>query len=238
MPDETDLIRAMGSNRELKKMAVDFLRETAPYRYTYHFTWLGLPIIQLPQDIVAVQDIVWRVKPDLIIETGVAHGGSLILSASLLELIGGEGEVLGIDIDIHPHNRAAIEGHPLARRVRLIEGSSTDPEVAARAAGMARGKKSVLVMLDSDHTHDHVLRELHLYSPLVTVGSYLVVFDTSIDDMPAGLYPGRPWGRGNNPRTAVREFLATNDQFVVDQEIEDKILVTVASGGYLTRVKD
>lgn len=222
----------------LHSLSLQWIVESSRRRYSYHFTWLGRPIIQFPQDIIAMQEIIWHVRPELIIETGIAHGGSLVFYASMLELLGGDGRVLGIDIDIRPHNRTAIRTHPLAKRITLIEGSSTDPDIVGRVYDLAKGKTPVLVALDSNHTHDHVLRELELYAPLVTKGSYLVVFDTVIEDMPDDFFPDRPWGKGNNPWTAVRAFLETNDRFVIDREIEDKLLITVAPGGYLKCVKD
>ena len=206
---------------------------SARYEYSYHFTWLGRPIIQFPQDILAVQEIIWTVRPDLIVETGIARGGSLILSASMLELIGGAGLVVGVDIDIREPSRLAIERHPLAHRIRMIEGPSTASEVADAVHEIARGRERVVVLLDSNHTHDHVLRELELYSPLVQPGSYLIVFDTVIEEMPAGSFPDRPWDVGNNPATAVRAFLEQNHRFEVDQAIERKLLISVAPGGYL-----
>jgi cephalosporin hydroxylase len=215
-----------------------WIRETSHFRYPYNFTWLGRPIIQFPQDVLAVQEIIWAVRPDLIVETGVAHGGSLILSASLLELLGGDGFVVGVDVDIRPHNRRAIETHPLAKRIRLIEGSSTDAAVASAVREQARGRRAIMVILDSDHTHAHVLRELELYAPLVTRGSYLIVFDTIIDEMPAELYTGRPWGQGNNPKTAVRQFLASTDRFEVDARTSAKLLLTCAPDGFLRCVRD
>ena len=207
-------------------------------KYTYNFTWLGRPIIQFPQDIIALQEIIWNVKPDLIIETGIAHGGSLIFSASMLELLGGNGHVLGIDIDIREHNRKEIERHPLFKRITMIQGSSTDPEIAKKVYAFAKDKKKILVVLDSFHTHDHVLKELELYSPLVCSESYLVVFDTIIEDLPEDYFPDRSWGKGNNPKTAVWKFLKKNDRFVIDKEIENKLLITVAPDGYLKCVKD
>jgi cephalosporin hydroxylase len=173
----------------------------------------------------------------LIVETGIAHGGSLVFYASLLEMLGGDGLVLGIDIDIRPHNREAIESHPVAKRIRMIEGSSIDPTVVGQVAEEASRRRRVLVTLDSNHTHDHVLRELQLYSPFVTEGSYLTVFDTVVEDMPKSLFPDRPWGPGNNPKTAVREFLRTTDRFVIDKEVENKLLLTVAPDGYLRCVR-
>jgi cephalosporin hydroxylase len=177
------------------------------------------------------------VKPDLIIETGIAHGGSLVFYASMLELLG-RGRILGIDIDIRPHNREAIELHPMAKRIRLIQGSSVDPAIAGIAAGIAKEAKCVMVVLDSNHAHEHVLQELRLYAPLVTKGSYCVVFDTVVEDMPDDSFPDRPWGRGNNPKTAVHEFLASNDRFEIDQVIDRKLLLTVSPDGFLRCTKD
>jgi len=223
----------MGSDAGLRKLSRDWMIASARYEYSYHFTWLGRPIIQFPQDILAVQEIIWTVRPDLIVETGIARGGSLILSASMLELIGGAGLVVGVDIDIREPSRLAIERHPLAHRIRMIEGPSTASEVADAVHEIARGRERVVVLLDSNHTHDHVLRELELYSPLVQPGSYLIVFDTVIEEMPAGSFPDRPWDVGNNPATAVRAFLEQNHRFEVDQAIERKLLISVAPGGYL-----
>ena len=235
--NNSELIDTMGNNPLMNKLAIDFIRETAKYRYSYNFTWLGRPIIQFPQDIIAMQEIIWQVKPDLIIETGIAHGGSLICYASMLELIGGNGQVLGIDIDIQEHNRVEIEKHSMFKRITMIEGSSVDEKIAKQVHNFAKHKENIMVVLDSMHTHDHVLRELQLYSPLVTKGSYLVVFDTAIEDMPDDFFPDRPWGKGNNPKTAVWEFVKTNDRFVVDKEIENKLLITVAPDGYLKCVR-
>ena len=227
----------MQADPELKRLRSQVYAAIARYRYTYNFNWYGRPIIQLPEDILTMQEIILHVKPDLIIETGVAHGGSLVFSASMLELLG-NGDVLGIEIDIRPHNREAIQKHPLSKRIELIEGSSVADSVAERVREYARGKQRIMVFLDSNHTHDHVLRELELYSPLVTKGSYLVVFDTGIEDMPEGTYPDRPWGKGNNPKTAVWEFLKHNDRFEIDRELESRLLYTVAPDGYLRCVKD
>jgi cephalosporin hydroxylase len=231
------MIARQGADESLRDVTRDWFNRTCEYKYSYNYTWLGIPIIQYPQDIVALQELVWRIRPELIIETGVAHGGSLVLSASLLELIGGSGRVVGIDIDIRSHNRTAIEAHPMMKRITLIEGSSISDETFTRVEGLASGRSPVLVILDSNHTHDHVARELELYSKLVTTGSYLIVFDTVIEDMP-GPFHGRPWGRGNNPKTAVREFLKTTQRFVVDADLESKLLVTVAPEGYLRCIRD
>ncbi len=231
-------IEGLKADRDLQALSRVWVREIARHKYAYNFTWLGRPAIQFPQDLMALQEIIWRVRPDLIIETGIAHGGSLIFHASMLELLGGDGLVVGVDVDIRAHNRAEIEKHPLARRIRMIQGSSVDDATAAQVRALAVGRKSVLVVLDSNHTHAHVLRELQLYSTHVTKGSYLTVFDTLIEDMPADLVQDRPWGPGNNPKTAVREFLKTNKRFVVDKDIEAKLLITVAPDGWLKCVED
>ncbi|SVD50765.1 uncharacterized protein METZ01_LOCUS403619, partial [marine metagenome] len=210
----------------------------APHNYTYNFTWLGRPVIQFPQDLAALQEIIWDTRPNLIIETGIAHGGSLIFHASILQLLGNDGHVLGIDIDIREHNRAEIESHPMFERIELIQGSSTDDAIAAQAAEAAATAERVMVVLDSNHTQAHVLRELELYAPLVTKGCYLVVCDTLIEDMPAGSFPDRPWDKGDNPRTAVDTFLQTTARFEVDTAIDAKLQISVAPGGYLKCVAE
>lgn len=228
----------MAADEGLRERVSTVFQEANAYEYSYHFRWMGRPIIQYPQDILAVQEIIWDVKPDLIIETGIAHGGSLILSASILKLIGNGGHVVGIDIDIRKHNRKAIEEHPMFPGITLLEGSAISDEIAAQVREIAAGKKTVMVFLDSNHTHEHVMRELELYSPLVTKGSYLVVFDTVIEDLPAGSFPNRPWDKGDNPKTAVWEFLKTTARFEIDRDLENKLLLTVAPDGYLKCVAD
>ncbi|MGZ4846736.1 MAG: cephalosporin hydroxylase family protein [Halobacteriota archaeon] len=207
------------------------------YRYSYNFSWLGRPIIQLPSDIIAMQEIIWGVKPDLIIETGIAHGGSLIFYASLIDALGGSGDVLGIDIDIRKHNKRAIERHRMFKYITMIEGSSVDQRIVEQVYAFAEPKKRVVVALDSNHTHEHVLKELEFYSPLVTKGSYLVVFDTIIEDLPNGGSSDRPWDVGNNPKTAVQEFLRSTDRFQIDNALEDTLFLTQNPGGYLKCVK-
>lgn len=230
-------IQAMSGDVELRAETRRWFAFASQYEYSYHFEWLGLPIIQYPQDIVAMQEVIWSARPDLIVETGIARGGSLVFYASMLELLGSDGRVVGIDIDIRAQNRAAIEGHPMARRIEMIEGSSVSDDVADRVRRIAEDRETVMIVLDSNHTHDHVLRELELYSPLVKPGGYVVVFDTVIEDMPAGSFVDRPWDKGDNPATAVRAFLAENDRFEVDHSVEDKLLISVAPGGYLRCVK-
>lgn len=243
-------IENLGRNKSLRSLSRQWMTDITTQCYAYNFRWLDRPIIQVPQDMVAVQELIWQIKPDLIIETGIAHGGSLILSASMLALLDycdaveagtsldpktTRRRVLGIDIDIRAHNRAAIEAHPMAHRIDMLQGSSIAPDMIARVREVAVRHERVLVFLDSNHTHDHVLAELEAYAPLVSSGSYCVVFDTVIEDLPAGLYPDRPWDVGNNPKTAVREFLSRNHDFEVDADMDAKLLITVAPGGYLRR---
>ncbi|MEI7868325.1 MAG: cephalosporin hydroxylase family protein [Candidatus Methylumidiphilus sp.] len=258
----TDRIEAYPSGEIGRKAAGFMVASTIP-KYSYNFSWLGRPIIQYPQDMIAVQEIIWTVKPDLIIETGIAHGGSLIMSASLLALLDyceavesgailnpriPRRRVLGIDIDIRAHNRAAIDMHPLSHRIDMIQGSSIAPETIAEVQEIAKNYQRVLVCLDSNHTHEHVLTELEAYAPLTSQDSYCVVFDTIIEDMPDELFPDRPWGKGNNPKTAVWEYLRRLQEegrhgfdgkplnFSIDKLIENKLLITVAPDGYLKRI--
>lgn len=235
-------IARIGKDVDLKGLSRIWQREAANYNYVYNFSWLGRPIIQFPQDMMAMQEIIWELKPDLIIETGIAHGGSLIFYASMLELnaaCGGpkDAKVLGVDIDIRAHNREAIETHPMFRRIDMIQGSSISSETIEQVKAFAKGKKCVLVTFDSNHTHDHVLAELEAYAPLVTVGSYCVVFDTAVEEMPAEMFDDRPWEPGNNPKTAVWEYLKDHPEFVINQDIHNKILITVAPDGYLKRIE-
>jgi cephalosporin hydroxylase len=230
------------ADAELMQMQRDLLHQMNTKKYAYNFTWFGRPIIQIPQDTVTFQEIIWEVKPDLIIETGVAHGGSLVFSASmlaLLELFGlvEKPTVVGIDIEIRPHNRLAIEQHPAMKWIQLFEGSSVTIDVVDRVRAIAQQKQRVMVFLDSNHTHAHVLAELQAYAPLVTEGSYCVVADTGIEDVdPSAVAPGREWCRGNSPKSALAEYLRTQDQFVLDCYYHQKAWVTSAPGGYIRRV--
>lgn len=235
-------VQTQSDDASFREQSRSWIGTAQSHRYSYHFEWLGRPIIQYPQDIVAMQEIIWSVQPDLIIETGIAHGGSLIFYASLLELnaiCGGpqDAEVMAVDIEIRPHNREYIEAHPLFERISMIEGSSTAPEVVRQITERAERHETVLVCLDSNHTHDHVLAELHAYAPLVSPGSYCIVFDTIVEQLPESMSDDRPWGPGNNPETAIAEFLRDRVEFVVDEYIERKLMVTVAPGGYLRRVE-
>ncbi len=246
-----DNIDALGKNLDAQALSRVWSRETNRNGYTYNFSWQGRPIIQYPQDMVAMQELIWQIKPDLIIETGIAHGGSLIFSASMLALLdmcdaieAGETldpkvsrrKVLGLDIDIRAHNRAAIEAHPMASRIQMIQGSSIASETIAQVYSVASNYSRILVCLDSNHTHSHVLAELEAYAPLTSIGSYCVVFDTLIEDMPKEMFPDRPWGPGDSPKTAVWEYIKKHPEFEIDKSIQHKLLITVAPDGYLKRV--
>ena len=231
-------VQANGNNESLLAAAENFNTESNKAQYSYNFSWMGRPIIQYPQDMMAMQEIIWNLKPDLIIETGIAHGGSLIYYASLLELIG-NGEIVGIDIDIREHNRLEIENHPMFKRINMIQGSSIDPLIVEKVKEFTIGKKTILVTLDSNHTHEHVLAELNMYAPFVSLNSYIVVYDTIVEKLPQDYLPGhlRPWGIGDNPLTAVKDFLKENEQFEIDSAINNKLLISVAPDGYLKRIR-
>jgi cephalosporin hydroxylase len=231
-------IEAMNADYKSKDLLNNYFILAREHLYSYNFTWLGLPIIQHPADIMALQEIIWETRPDLVVETGIAHGGSLIFYASLLHLLDGGGRVLGIDIDIRSHNRERIETHPLSRYITMLEGSSLDYTVVEKVFQFAADYKKIMVVLDSSHTHDHVLQELFLYSPLVKKDCYLVVCDTRIEDMPAELFTGKLWEKGNNPKTAVWEFLKTNSRFVVDKNVEKRILLTGLPDGFLRCIRE
>jgi cephalosporin hydroxylase len=234
--DKAKNIAALGQNKTVKDLGINFLVESAKAKYSYHFSWMGRPIIAYPQDMIAMQEIIWEVKPDLIIETGVAHGGSIVYYASLLELIGSDGIVLGIDIDIRKHNRDLIEAHSMFKRIQLLEGSSVDASIVDQVKAIAKDKKRIMVCLDSNHTHDHVIQELNCYANLVTKDSYCVVFDTVVEDMPTDYDWGiRDWGVGNNPKTAVFEFIKSNPDFEIQHDIDNKLLISVAPSGFLKR---
>jgi cephalosporin hydroxylase len=245
-------IEEVPRNKALLAAAKSFKAETILSKYSYNFSWLGRPVIQYPQELVQMQNLIWQIRPDLIIETGIAHGGSLIMSASMLALLDlcdgiksesmidpkkSKRKVLGIDLDIRSHNRAAIQSHPMASRIQMIQGSSINPEIIAKVRAIAANYSRVLVCLDSNHTHEHVLAELQAYAPLTSVGSYCVVFDTIIEDLPAEMFSDRPWAPGNNPKTAVWEYVKTHPEFEIDKSIQHKLLITVAPDGWLKRIK-
>lgn len=230
-------ILEMGEDEAFRKMSLEWILKSNEYKYGYDFTWMGRPIIQFPNDMFIIQELIWQVRPDLIIETGIAHGGSIIFSASMLELIGGDGVVVGIDIDIRKHNRIEIEKHPMMKRIVMLEGSSTDGDCMDRVYAIAKNRKSIMVFLDSNHTHGHVLAEMQAYGKLVTVGSFMVVFDTCIELFPKGYCSDRPWDVGDNPMTAIQEYLENNDTFIRDELVNSKAIITAAPNGYLRKVK-
>lgn len=244
-------IKSLGQDYDLQALSRIWVREISMHKWAYNFRWMGRPAIQFPNDAWAMQELIWEVKPDLIIETGIAHGGSLIFSASMLALLDIseaidlgtvldpkkiKRKVLGLDIDIRQHNREAIEAHPMASLIQMIEGSSISLEVIEQVQAVAKNYRRVLVCLDSNHTHDHVLAELEAYASLTSIGSYCVVMDTAIEDMPKDMFPDRPWGPGDNPKTAVREYLKTHYEFEIVKSIDHKLLISVAPDGYLKRV--
>jgi cephalosporin hydroxylase len=256
-------IRGIGEDRAFINLSNIWLQNAILHRYALNFSWLGRPVIQAPQDIYAVQEIVWTCRPDLIIETGIAHGGSLVLSASILALLdycdaiergiavdpkASLRKVVGVDIDIRPHNRAAINAHPMRHKIHMIQGSSTSPDVLAQIAVHADGYERVMVFLDSNHTQEHVLGELELYAPFVSKDSYCVVWDTGVEDLPEDMCADRPWGKGNNPKTAVWEYMrrlnsqgrkgrdGSDLRFEYDQTIEHKLAITASPDGFLRRV--
>lgn len=243
-------LKTAANNVSLNQTSRMFIDASIASQYSYNFFWMGRPIIQYPQDIVAMQELVWRVRPDVIVETGIAHGGSLILSASLLSLLdlceateSGEllnpakpkRRVVGVDIDIRRHNRSAIEAHPMSRRISMLQGSSIDPSIVSQVRDFVGDAECVMVCLDSKHTHDHVLAELEAYAPMVTVGSYCIVFDTVVEDLPVEMFPDRPWGPGDNPKTAVRAWLPQHPEFQIDKSIDHKLMISVAPEGYVKR---
>ena len=245
-------ILSQGEDEHLLELTKKWFKASFSKKYSYHFDFLGRPIIQYPQDMVAIQEIIWEVKPDLIIETGIAHGGSLILSASMLAQLDmieaiesgktidpkqSKRKVLGIDIDIREHNKIEIEKHPMSTRIKMIQGSSIAHEVIDQVKNIANNFKCILVLLDSSHTHEHVLAELEAYAQLTSVNSYCVVFDTIVEDLPAGMFPDRPWGPGDNPKTAVWQYIKSHPEFVIDKTIQNKLLITVAPDGYLKRMR-
>lgn len=233
-----DEIKDISESEHLNKISREWMVDSYRHNYSYHFKWMGRPVIQMPQDIVAMQEILWEMKPDVIIETGIAHGGSIILYASLMQMMGLPGKVIGVDIDIREHNRKEIDAHPMREHMELIEGSSIDEVTLEKVADLAEGATNPLVILDSNHTHDHVLSELQMYSPFVKKGGYLVVYDTVVDHMPEDFYPDRPWKVGDSPMSALKAFMQENDRFEIDQEICAKLLLTAAPDGYLKCIKD
>jgi len=236
--ERIEAINKMVEDEEVQSLTKNWFNTTYAHQYSYNFSWMGRPIIQYPQDIMAAQEIIWKIQPDLIIETGIAHGGSIIFYSSLIELLSNNGKVIGIDIDIRAHNREAIESHPMFKNIILLEGSSISKEISEQVYELSKAYKKTLVILDSNHTEEHVLRELEIYSPLVKADSYLIVYDTIVEFLPEDSFPDRPWSVGDNPMTAVNKFIKNNDRFIIDKSIHEKLLITVAPNGYLKCTKD
>lgn len=232
-------IKSNKNNLSFCNASKNFLTHSITPKYSYNFSWLGIPIIQIPQDIHQLQEIIWDVKPNLIIETGIAHGGSLIFSASMLAILNiykkEKRKVIGIDVDLKKHNKAILDKHFMKKYISFINGSSTDIKVFNKIKKISKNYKKILVILDSNHTHEHVLKELNLYSQLVSKNSYCIVFDTIINEMPNNYYPDRNWDKSNNPMTAIKEFLKSNKNFKIDREIDHKLMVSMAKNGYLKK---
>lgn len=246
--ERRDTLDAYKSDKTFIGQSQDWLRESMQKRYVYNFDWMGRPIIQYPQDMVAMQEIIWKTRPDVIVETGIAHGGSLILSASLLAMLDyadavEEGtlldpanpkrRVVGVDIDVRAHNREAMEAHPMASRITMIEGSSVEASTIAQVKEALGDAKRVMVCLDSMHTHEHVIKELNAYGTMTTPGCYCIVFDSFVEDMPQGFFDDRPWDVGDNPKTAVHEWLPDHANFEIDDDYQAKLQITVAPDGFL-----
>ena len=231
-------IHAMGADDELRQKSLDWMLHADKYKYTYNFSWMGRPIIKFPADMLVQQELMWRLKPDLVIETGIAHGGSIIFTASMMVMMGIEGEVVGVDIEIRQHNRELIEAHPMMKRITMYEGSSTEPAIVEKVRQHTKGKKCVMVILDSLHSHKHVYDELKAYAEMVTVGSYCILPDTFIEFFPKGYYSHyRPWDVGDNPYTAMKQYLAETDLFETDLGLSHKAMITETIEGWLLRVK-
>jgi cephalosporin hydroxylase len=231
-------IEQLGTDKKLAQLSRDWSNQSLRKRYTHNFTWMGRPIIQFPQDILAIQELIWRIQPEIIVETGIAHGGSLIFSASMLELLGGPGRVIAVDIDIRSHNRDAIVAHPMYKRITMIEGSSIDDDVVAKVKSECGDAKKIMVILDSNHSHKHVLAELESYAPLVKSGSYLIVLDTVVEFLDDDVIGDRPWGPGDNAFTAVNAFMKTSDRFKIDHSMDNKLLISAGPSGFLECCKD
>ena len=239
--EKKEYIRKMNQDPESERIRNEFINHVGKYKYDYFYTWMGRPIIQLPQDIIALQEAIYQVKPDLIIETGIAHGGGTVFYASMLELLGDLGgverEVVAIDIELREHNRAQIDKHPMRKRITLLDGSSTSPVIISAVSQIVSRHKTIMVVLDSLHTHEHVYNELNAYAPFVTIGSYIVVLDTLIEFTNIPGLPERPWSKGNNPYTAAKQWMSENDSFICDETYSTKLLVTSNPEGWLLRVK-
>lgn len=231
---KAQMLANQGKDRELFDLGRDFIIKSDRHGYAYQWTWCGLPIIQMPQDVLAVQQIMWQRRPSVVIETGVAWGGSIALYASLMDLYGGR-LVVGIDLNLAESVERALAELEFQTPIELFRASSTAPETVESVRGLVRPDDSVMVILDSNHTHDHVLHELRSYSGLVTNGQYLVVSDTIVQEIPIQTHRPRPWGPGDNPGTAASQFLDSSTEFVVDADLHNQLVMTFNPRGYLRR---
>ncbi|MDG1286926.1 MAG: CmcI family methyltransferase [Rickettsiales bacterium] len=232
-----DIVK-MGQDEELRQKSLEWMHHADKYKYTYNYSWMGRPVIKYPNDMMIQQELMWALKPDLVIETGIAHGGSIIFTAAMMEMMGIDGEVVGIDIDIRKHNRDAIEAHPMMKRITMYEGDSVSSEMVEKVRAHTEGKKCVMVILDSLHSHEHVYKELQAYADMTTVGSYCVLPDTFIEFFPKGYYSDtRPWDVGDNPYTAMQQYMSEVNHFEIDKSLTHKAMITETIDGYLKRVR-
>ncbi len=231
-------LRDIQSDNELKQKSIEWMIDADKYKYSYNFSWMGRPIIKYPADMIVQQELIWSLRPDLIIETGIAHGGSIIFSASMMKMMGINGEVIGVDIDIREHNRILIESHPMSDIIKMYQGSSIDINIIKKIQKKANKHKTILVILDSCHSQEHVLNELRLYSQFVTKNSYIILPDTFIEFFPKGYFAkDRPWDKGNNPYTALKIFLNNNDNFKIDKDLSSKACISETIDGYIKKIK-
>jgi cephalosporin hydroxylase len=233
--ERSSLIASLGSDVDLKRDGISFVNSSNLKKYAYTWNWMGLPVIQMPEDLIKVQEIIFETKPDIILETGVAWGGSLLFYASILKSMN-HGKVIGIDITIPEHNRTAIMNSRGSELVTLIEGSSVSQDIFKQVNAIIPRNAKVLLILDSHHTHDHVMKELELWSPLVTKGNYLVVCDTIVEFIDAPADRVRAWSKGNNPFTATTDFLSSNIRFSTENEFNKKTLTSFHPHGFLLAI--
>ena len=233
--ERADWRASLGADDTLRQQGIDLQLAADDHHYTYSWEWLGVPIIRLPDDIVVLQELIWAYRPQRIVETGVARGGSMLLDSSLMTLSGIEPAVLGIDISIFAHTHEALAEHPMSRGVTLLETSSVSDEAVSAARDFLGNAERALLVLDSNHTHEHVLAELRVLAPLLPVGSFILVADTIVEELPQGHYVNRPWDRGNSPLTAANQFLGENPGFVRDTEWSRRALLTEFRDGILRR---
>ncbi len=233
--EKKENIKKAYDNPELHKSALDFITKSDQHNYAYNWTWLDMPIIQMPEDIMLVQEIIWETKPDIIIETGIAWGGSVVLYASILELIG-KGQVLAIDKVLPQHNIDAIMKYNFSSRIKLFEGSSIDESIVNAIRDIIKPTDKVMVLLDSNHTHAHVYEELKIWESFVTSGQYLVISDTIVEEIPEQTHRSRSWGHGDNPMTALNQFLSENNKFTRENDYNHKAICSFTRNGYLKRI--